>query len=248
MKNRKYAEPIYLMLGAIFISALVTSNLIFQKFIGWNPFGWYNLELSVGILPYPITFIATDIISEIYGRKRANQIVLAGLVASVFSLCILMVSNATPATDWSPINDETFSQVFGLSFAAVAASMGAYLLAQFIDIRIFHFWKKKTKGKHLWLRNNASTSLSQLSDTAMVLFLLCSFGAIEWELFGVLLLNGYLFKVIIALLDTPIIYIGVYGLRKLFNLAPGEEISHGFQTQPHTLHDDGYSEPFHGQE
>ena len=219
------AERLYLILTALFIAALVTGNLIFQKFISWNPLGIYKFELSVGILPYPITFLVTDIISEIFGRKRANRVVLAGLAASVFALLIVFVADYMAATTWSPIDNETFNQVFGLSILAVGASMTAYLIAQFIDIRLFHFWKKLTKGKHLWLRNNASTTLSQLMDTGTVLLLLCSFGAIVWDKFWVLLINGYLFKVIVALLDTPIIYGAVYLIRRKFKLADAEEIS-----------------------
>jgi len=83
--------------------------------------------------------------------------------------------------------------------------MMAYLVAQFVDIKIYHFWKKLTKGKHLWMRNNFSTMSSQFLDTFTVLFLLCSFKVIEWDLFGKLLINGYLFKVIVALFDTPFI-------------------------------------------
>ena len=102
--------------------------------------------------------------------------------------------------------------------------MLAYLLAQFIDIRVFHFWKKLTNGKHLWLRNNASTFSSQLVDTATVLVLLCFAGGIAWDKFWVLLLNGFLFKVIMALIDTPIIYLVINLIRKRFKLEVGEEI------------------------
>ena len=135
-----------------------------------------------------------------------------------------MVANNVQATEWSPINDATFSNVFGLTGIAVGASMLAYLLAQFIDIRIFHFWKKLTNGKHLWLRNNASTFSSQLVDTATVLVLLCLAGGIAWDKFWVLLLNGFLFKVIMALIDTPILYIVINLIRKRFKLQVGEEI------------------------
>ena len=204
---------------------MVTSNLIFQKFFSWTPFGIYTFELSVGIIAYPITFLVTDIISEIYGRKRANRLVMAGVFASAFALLIVIVSDNATATDWSPINDSTFSQVFGFTYIAVGASLAAYLLAQFLDVQIFHFWKRITKGKHLWLRNNFSTFASQLVDTATVLFLLCSLGVIEWNLFGILLLNGYLFKVLFALVDTPIIYAAVYFIRKHFGLkGDGAEI------------------------
>lgn len=208
----------------MFIAALVASNLIFQKFFYWNPFGLFRFELSVGILPYPITFLITDIISEIYGRKKANQVVIAGIFASFFSMIIILMANYVPAIENSPINNELFTKVFGLSPIAVLASMLAYLFAQFIDIRIFHFWKRKTKGKHLWLRNNFSTFSSQFIDTFTVVFLLCSFEVLPWSLFTSLLISGFLFKVLIALLDTPILYFIVYLFRKRFNLKIGEEI------------------------
>ncbi|RLD66805.1 MAG: VUT family protein [Bacteroidetes bacterium] len=218
INKKQTAERIYIALTALFIAALVTSNLIFQKFFSWNPWGLFNFELSVGIIPYPVTFLVTDIISEIYGRKRANQTVVAGLFASLFTLLIIIVSDAATATSWSPISDDEYHKVFGFTFLGIAASMVAYLTAQFIDVQLFHFWKRLTKGKHLWLRNNASTFTSQFIDTFVVLLLLCSFRVIEWELFGVLLLNGFLFKVLVALSDTPFFYLVVTIFRKYFKI------------------------------
>ena len=223
-KQKSEAFIIYLILASMFIAALVASNLIFQKFFYWNPFGWFRFELSVGILPYPITFLITDIISEIYGKKKANQVVIAGIFASIFSMGIILIANYTSAIDNSPIDNSLFTKVFGLSPIAVLASMLAYLFAQFIDIRIFHFWKRKTKGKHLWLRNNFSTFSSQFIDTLTVITLLCSFGVLPWSLFSTLLISGFLFKILIALLDTPILYFIVYLFRSRFNLIVGEEI------------------------
>ena len=226
MKTAKklLAYKLYLTLAALFITSLVVSNLIFQKFFSWDFFGIHTFEISVGILPYPLTFLVTDLISEIFGKKKANQVVIAGIFASFFSLLIIYVSDMVPATIWSPVDDTIFTKVFGLSILAVFSSMIAYLLAQFVDIRIYHYWKRLTKGKHLWLRNNFSTITSQFLDTFSVLFLLCSFGVIEWKLFTILLLNGFLFKVMVALLDTPILYLAVYYIRKLFSLEVGEEI------------------------
>tara|TARA_R110001583_G_scaffold50469_5_gene157536 strand:+ start:4853 stop:5545 length:693 start_codon:yes stop_codon:yes gene_type:complete len=223
-KQKSEAFTIYLILASMFIAALVASNLIFQKFFYWNPFGWFRFELSVGILPYPITFLITDIISEIYGKKKANQVVVAGIFASFFSMIIILIANYTPAIENSPINNIIFTKVFGLSPIAVLASMIAYLFAQFIDIRIFHFWKRKTNGKHLWLRNNFSTFSSQFIDTITVITLLCSFGVLPWNLFKTLLISGFLFKIVIALLDTPILYFIVYLFKSRFNLKTGEEI------------------------
>lgn len=217
-KLKSEAESIYLILAGLFIASLVTSNLIFQKFFSLDVLGIYTFEISVGILPYPLTFLVTDIISEIYGKKRAQKVVISGLFASVFMLVIIVVSSYVNATDWSPISNLEFDKIFGFTFVAVAASLTAYLIAQFIDVQLFHFWKNLTKGKHLWLRNNASTFCSQFIDTFTVLILLCTFGVIKWELFGILLLSGYLFKVIIAIIDTPIIYFIVYLFRRRFNL------------------------------
>ena len=224
VKDQLFAQKIYLILGALFVSSLVASNLIFQKFFYWDFFGLYTFEISVGILPYPITFLITDIISEIYGKRKANQIVTIGIFASFFSMLIVFISGMVPATDWSPISDTLFNKVFGATAIAVLASMLAYLFAQYIDIQLFHFWKRLTKGKHLWLRNNFSTFLSQFVDTFTVLILLCSFGKIEWKLFSSLLLSGFLFKVLIAALDTPLLYLAVYAFRNRFDLAMGEEI------------------------
>jgi len=216
--KKQRAEKAYFILAAIFITALITSNLIFQKFFQWSPFGWFTFELSVGILPYPITFIVTDVISEIYGRKRANQLVFIGFIASVFTLLIVVLANAVPATDWSPVSDESFTHVFGFTFIAVGASMAAYLIAQLIDVQLFHFWKRLTRGKHLWLRNNASTFSSQLVDTLVILLILCSLDVIPWDKFQLLLINGFLFKVLVAAADTPLVYAAVWFFRKQFDL------------------------------
>ena len=174
--------------------------------------------------PYPITFLITDLISEIFGKKKANEVVVGGIFASIFAMFIVLIANIVPATNWSPVSDKLFSTVFGSTGIAVLASMMAYLLAQFIDIQIYHYWKKITKGKHLWFRNNCSTFLSQFVDTATVLLLLCFFGEIDWDLFSGLLLAGFLFKISIAALDTPFLYLGVFLFRKRFNLDKNEEI------------------------
>ncbi len=229
-KDKRLAYKIYLYLGALFITSLVVSNLIFQKFFYWKPFGDVTVfgaslfEVSVGILPYPITFLITDLISEIFGKKKANQIVTAGIFASFFSMGIVLVANVAPAIPSSPIDDALFNKVFALSPIAVLASMIAYLCAQYVDIAIYHFWKRITKGKHLWLRNNFSTFLSQFIDTFTVVGLLCVFGVLPWSLFFGLVISGFIFKVFIAFLDTPFLYFFVYLLRKRFNLAVGEEI------------------------
>ena len=223
------AQKLYLYLAALFITSLVVSNLIFQKFFYWYPFDWEILgnslfELSVGILPYPITFLVTDLISEIFGRRAENRVVIAGIFASFFSMGILLIAGVVPALPNSPIDDATFTKVFALSPIAVLASMMAYLFAQFIDIRIYHFWKNLTKGKHLWLRNNFSTFASQFIDTFTVVGLLCFFGVLPWNAFLGLLISGVVFKILVALIDTPLLSLSVNWIRSYFKLDINEEI------------------------
>ena len=224
LKNRLLADRIYLILAALFITSLVVSNLIFQKFVSIDFFGIKTFNISVGILPYPITFLITDIVSEVYGKRKANQMVTTGIFASFFSLGIVWISDKLDAMANSPIDNDIFTMVFGATAVAVFASMMAYLLAQYIDIQIFHWWKKVTRGKYLWLRNNFSTFSSQFVATFTVLLLLCSFGKLSWDQFGDLLRDGFLFKVLVALLDTPLLYLGVYWLRGLFGLKGTQEL------------------------
>ena len=228
-KKISLANNIYLILAGLFITSLIASNLIFTKIFYWYPFdinlmGVKLFELSVGILPYPLTFLITDLISEIYGRKKADQVVIAGIFASIFSVGLIFISSQVPAIEGSPIDDTTFNSVFLNAPLAVLASMLTYLFAQFIDIRIYHIWKKLTKGKHLWLRNNFSTFTSQFVDTFTIVSLLIVFGILPQDKFLVLILSGFLFKVIVAILDTPLLYLFVWMFRNKFNLKVGEEL------------------------
>ena len=229
-KNKLLAQKLYFFLSSIFITALVVSNLIFQKFFSWYPFnfevfGIKLFELSVGVLPYPVTFLITDIISEIFGKRKANQVVVMGILASIFSIGLLLLGDVLPASSSSPIDDKTFNLVFSASPLAVLASMSAYLIAQFLDIRIYHFWKQLTQGKYLWLRNNFSTFSSQIIDSTTVIALLCIFDILAWDLFLGLVLSSITFKIVVAVIDTPLLYIFVGLIRKKFNLGINDEIN-----------------------
>ena len=223
-RDREAALTGFLILTGLFVASLVSCNLIFRKFFVWE-LGGLTFEQSVGLLPYPLTFLITDVISEVYGRRKAQGVVLAGLAASFMTLLVIALAGHADAAVWSPVTDAQFDHVFGQTVVAVGASMAAYLLAQFLDVRIFHFWKRLTEGRHLWLRNNLSTIPSQLIDTLTVLALLCLVGEIQWERFGALLLNGVAFKALVAALDTPLVYLAVGWIRRRFALAPGQEIA-----------------------
>ena len=223
MKKQKSALTLYIILSVIFISSLVTCNLIFQKFFTCNLFG-YETQLSVGLLAYPVTFLITDIISEIFGQKKAQKVVISGFCAAIFTFAIITISSNIKAFSGSPVDDQTFLKVFGLTGPAVLASMTAYLIAQYIDVKIFHFWKKLTKGKYLWIRNNFSTIPSQTIDSCTVIGILVLANVFTVKQFFPLVIGALFFKIIIAAIDTIPLYIIINFIRKKYKLKKGEEI------------------------
>ena len=214
----KFKDQLYIILVGIFIASLVTCNLIANKFVTIN-LGFKVFIVSAGILPYPLTFLVTDLISEIYGQKKANLVVFSGFVASIFVLSFLWLGAQFNSIPSSIIDDFTYNAVFQNAWRLITASMAAYLFAQFIDVRVFHFWKKITNGKHLWLRNNGSTIASQLIDTTLVISIL--FVGV-WDTNQILsaIIDGWIFKMLMALLDTPIIYAIIYFLKRKIDIAP----------------------------
>ena len=221
--NTEKSKKIYLYLAATFIAALVVCNLIANKFITID-LGIKTFIISAGVLPYPITFLITDILSEIYGKKKTAQIVWAGFGSSLFVLGVLLLAQQFTAIAGSPVDDETFNKVFGNSWRVIFASMTAYLFAQLIDVRLYHFWKKKTSGKHLWLRNNFSTVFSQLVDTTIVVCVLFLGVRSHSEIIQ-FILDGWLFKILCAFIDTPLLYASTALIRNKLDLKFGEEVS-----------------------
>ena len=214
----KFKDQLYIILVGVFIASLVTCNLIANKFVTIN-LGFKVFIISAGILPYPLTFLVTDLISEIYGQKKANLVVFSGFVASIFVLSFLWLGAQFNSIPSSIIDDFTYNAVFQNAWRLITASMVAYLFAQFIDVRVFHFWKKLTNGKHLWLRNNGSTIASQLIDTTLVISIL--FVGV-WDTNQILsaIIDGWIFKMLMALLDTPIIYAIIYFLKRKIDITP----------------------------
>ncbi|MEM1094315.1 MAG: queuosine precursor transporter [Bacteroidota bacterium] len=206
------SERLYLLLAGIFLGALVMTNAIAGKF-----FVLFGQELSCGIIAYPVTFLATDLISELYGRERATLVVKVGFAVSVFVTVVVWLANMAPIFDQSPVDQDSFNRVFGLLPGIVFGSMVAYLTAQFVDVQFFEFWRELTDGKHLWLRNNASTVVSQMVDTVLVVTIALVIWpnvdnndgttAISWSVWWGIIVGQYLFKAAIALIDTPLFYL-----------------------------------------
>jgi len=199
-----------LILLGIFVAALITANLLGTKITTI-----LGVSVSVGIFAYPITFLCTDIVADVRGKKYTKQFVKIGLIVLIMTLLLTLLSVAMPpATRYD--DNEAYRTVFGNSLRMLIASILAFVLAQYHDIWAFHFWKKKTGGKMLWFRNNISTVVSQLIDTSIFMFVAF------WQMtpkfttpFIISMIIPYwLFKVAFAFLDTPLVYLGVKWLKR----------------------------------
>ena len=195
---------VFIILAGIFITNAVVAELIGGKLIQIAGF-----TLSIGILPWPIVFITTDLINEYFGKSGVRKLTFltAGLISYAF--IILLVGMQVPASSFSPVNDSSFNLVFGQGMWIIIGSLIAFIVSQLLDVAIFHKFKKHTGDNHIWLRATGSTVISQLIDTFIVggiAFYLP--GKVNFEQYLNMSSSGYLAKLIIAIGLTPLIYLG----------------------------------------
>lgn len=243
-------KKVFILLSGIFFGTLAMLNILgISRFISWpmQIFGYtIPFSVAVGVLPYPITFFCTDLISELYGKKWANFVVWIGLLINVWVVFTLWLGGilpgfekVDPATGRILLDEAgrlpVFFEIQRLTFGAVTASMIAYLTAQFCDVQVFHFLKHLTRGKHLWLRNNGSTLTSQMVDTIAVI-LITHFYAHAlpvdpdrglWSQILTFIIAAYVFKMTAALLDTGPCYLAVGYLSKYLEIDPHLEAGAG---------------------
>lgn len=229
-------DVLFLSLAGVFLTSLVLGNVIgttkFVTLFSLHLPDWlkaitpslvrnediYVMSIPVGLLAYPFTFLATDLISELFGRKKAQLVVWVGFFMNFFMLFLMSVGHWFPNSGGVSGGIDLFEGVYEFMVGNTIASMIAYITAQTVDVRLFHFWKKLTGGRHLWLRNNASTMFSQLIDSTAILTILYMAGNLGdnintiWALI-ILIINSYLFKFFFALFDTPLFYLGVRFLK-----------------------------------
>jgi queuosine precursor transporter len=213
MKNifNMVQEKKILLLQILFVTSMILANVVGVKIIKIGP-----INTSIGILLVPIAFLITDILAEVKGKKFVANLIWATVIALIFSYLFIKLSiNIEPADRFREMNP-AFVSAFSNSSRIFMASIIAFALSQLHDIWAFEFWKQKTKGKMLWLRNNLSTMVSQFIDTVIFMFL--AFYHISpkfdagfiWEL----IVPYYILKILIALIDTPFVYAGVKWLKR----------------------------------
>ena len=241
-------ERVFLILSGLFLGTLAMLNILgisrFIKLAELTTDGGATLTfaIAIGVLPYPLTFLCTDFISEFYGRRRANFVVFVGLLLNVWVVFVMWLGGVLPGFETiDPATGEmvrdaagrlpVFFEVRALTFGAVTASMIAYMAAQFCDVYVFHFWKRVTRGKLLWVRNNGSTMVSQLVDTTAVILITHYYAhalpvdpaqPIVRQLM-LFIITGYAFKFAIAAVDTLPFYLGVRWLSKYLEIDPTKE-------------------------
>lgn len=210
-------EKVYVTLCVMFSVIIVSGNLIYQKFIELPFFTIYTFELSVGAMFYPLTFLLTDLITEFYGKEKANFCVKMGIAMNILIVAMISLMDGLNATHWSPVDSLTFHRVFGFYSVAFIGSILACYIAQSIDIVIYLWIRRLTGPKWLWLRNNGSIAVSLLIDTSIVISFMTFFGALPKAHMGTLILNSYVYKLCFTLCSTPLFYVGVHMLRAIIN-------------------------------
>lgn len=219
-------NTLFVIICVLFSCILVLSNVTLKVF--YFPL-FPNFPMTSGILTYPITFLITDFVSEVYGEKKAKFMILMGFCMNLLMILFTQSVIHLPSHPrWiapdNPFGYSTlkeyqtaFSAVFSINGIIFVGSMIAYLVAQLLDIKIFCFLKKKSNGKKLWLRNNVSTCVSQLIDTFIMNGIVLAWGLrLDLATCSTIMFSEYLYKVIFALLDTPFIYLFIYLLRRRF--------------------------------
>ena len=203
-------DTVYVVLAGIFITNALVAELIGGKLIDVG-----SAVMSIGILPWPIVFVSTDLINEYFGEKGVKKLSLitAGLIAYTFF--ILFFAIKIPSSGISSVNSDQFKAVFGQSQLIIIGSIVAFLASQLIDVTIFHFVKKRTGNKMIWLRSTGSTVISQLFDSFIVLGIAFWLpGIMDFKTYIISGFTGYTVKLVIAILMTPLIYLGHYLIQK----------------------------------
>jgi queuosine precursor transporter len=204
-------HKLFLVLAGIFTTCLVVGDIIGGKLIETTIFG-FAFTTTVGMVPFPVTFLLTDVLNEFYGKRAARFVTLVGFGMAVLAFSFIYLAAQVPfaqmtrASDWTGVNEAAFNNVFLGSLRMIVASLCAYLVSQFVDIGVFHLLKKVTAGKLLWLRATGSTAVSQLIDTITITF-------VAWSgMMGVgkivnIIYSAYGLKLLIAVSLTPLIYL-----------------------------------------
>jgi uncharacterized integral membrane protein (TIGR00697 family) len=217
-------SKLFLALAATFVTCLLVGDIMGGKLIQTVLFG-HTFTLTVGMIPFPVTFLLTDLLNEFYGKRSARLVTWLGFAMAVIAYLFIFVASAIPiapmtrAADWGGVTEDAFTRVFVGSQRMIVASMTAYLIAQLVDISVFHALRRMTAERFLWLRATGSTAISQLVDTVVINFV-AWFGVLSLSEVVNIIFSSYALKILIAIGLTPLIYAGHAVIERLLALSP----------------------------
>lgn len=206
--------PIIFIINVI-ASPLAQFSIFGQPFLDYSFFN--VISVSVGILTVPVMFLITDIVAEVLGKQMARKFINIAIVVMVFVMIITAISVVIPADPTRQyFSQDAYTSIFSVTIRIMLASIIAFTIAQYHDIWAFHFWKKVTSDKWLWLRNNLSTFVSQFIDSTVFMFIAFYGISDRFDTLFIfqLIIPYWIFKILFALLDTPLVYVGVRWLRE----------------------------------
>lgn len=232
-------QQVYFWLTAVFVTCLVMANVLGVKLFSFNTGftmgdGPFRIEHTVGMLPFPITFLLTDLLNEYYGAKAARRVTYVGFAMALLAFLLISVARRMPTLEGIPgtADSASFEVVFGSATLMYLASLVAFVLGSLLDIFVFGVFKNLTHGKLIWLRATGSTVISQLFDSFIVTWLffwmfpiLLGKDHATWEFVLKTAATGYVLKFFIAVGMTPVIYAGRWGLSRFFGLVPVQPAS-----------------------
>lgn len=204
MHKQTRKDFIFFLLGGIFIT-----NALLAELIGGKLIQVAGYTMSLGVIPWPVVFLTTDLLNEYYGKEGVRRLTFITVGLIIYAFIVLYAGMGIPAVDFSPVDDASYTKVFGQSLWIIVGSIVAFIVSQLLDVSIFWIFRNKTKGRHLWLRATGSTVFSQLIDTFIVLGIAFWLpGRLSTEQYLDTSFSNYSYKLLIALSLTPLIYVG----------------------------------------
>ncbi len=218
VKSFSKREILFIVLGGIFVANAILGELIGGKLIQLGPFA-----MSIGVIPWPIVFVTSDLTNEYFGRNGVRRLTLLTVILILYAFALLYIAIQVPAADFSPVNNEQFRAVFGQSLWIIFGSLIAFMISQLVDVIIFWIFRERTQGRMLWLRATGSTAVSQFIDSFVIIGIAFWLpGKVQTQDFITVAASNYSYKFLIAVILTPLIYLG----HNLINRFLGEEESH----------------------
>jgi uncharacterized integral membrane protein (TIGR00697 family) len=200
LRNRK--DLVYLILAGLFVCNAILGEVLGGKLISVGPY-----IMSIGVIPWPVVFLTTDLMNEYFGRPGVRRLTWLTVGLILYAFVVIFAAMSVPAAGVSPVDDASFTRVFGQSLWIIVGSVVAFTLSQLLDVFIFWVFRDKTKGRHLWLRATGSTAFSQLVDTFVILGIAFWLpGKISGRDYVNLSMTNYTYKLGIAIALTPVIY------------------------------------------